>query len=166
MDKLVGVLQKRYPSLSYLSGREFCWSPETQEIIYISNAKGDKAKWSLLHETGHALLGHSGYKSDFELLTLEVNAWERAKLLADELTIIIDEDHIQDCLDTYRDWLHSRSKCPNCHSKSMQQNDLARYHCFNCHAVWQVSDSRFSRAYRQTQKGQAMATVFDQLGAF
>lgn len=107
--------------------------------------------WSLLHETGHALLDHTSYKADFELLRLEVEAWERAKLLAADLDVAIDEDHIQDCLDTYRDWLFKRSICPQCNTKCLQQGDFVHYRCFNCHTVWRVSSSRFCRAYRSTK---------------
>jgi hypothetical protein len=34
----------------------------------------------------------------------------------------------------------------------LQQNDLKHYRCFNCHEVWQVTPSRFCRAYRATKR--------------
>ena len=161
MDELVSTLQQRFPKLQFRPGRQFCWSPETSEITYKPAAKGPHATWSLLHETGHALLRHKGYKADFELLRLEIEAWQRARLLADDLGHTIDEDHIEDCLDTYRDWLYKRSICPTCSAKSLQQGDFVHYRCFNCHTTWRVTASRFCRAYRTThQVPQPSAEVF------
>jgi hypothetical protein len=104
-----------------------------------------------LHETGHALLGHTSYQADFELVRLEAAAWERAKSLALSLDMTIDEGHIQNCLDTYRDWLHKRSLCPSCGTQSLQQGDFVHYRCHNCHTKWRVGTDRFCRAYRQTK---------------
>lgn len=151
MHQLIANLQAQFPALRFTSGQQFCWSPETSEIFYKAASKGRRAKWSLLHETGHALLEHHSYQADFELLRLEVAAWERARELAATVGVNIDEDHIQDCLDTYRDWLHKRSICPACSTKCLQQDDFAHYRCFNCHAMWRVSSSRFCRAYRSTK---------------
>jgi hypothetical protein len=152
IDTLIARLQAEFPALRFVPGKQFSWSPETGEIIYKAAARGRRAAWSLLHETGHALLGHTSYEADFELLRLEMAAWERAKTLAHDLDIVIDDEHIEDCLDTYRDWLHKRSICPTCTTKSLQQGDFVHYRCFNCHTVWRVTASRFGRAYRSTKK--------------
>jgi hypothetical protein len=160
MDELVSTLQVQSPALRFTPGSQFCWSPETGEIFYKAGTKGRRAVWSLLHETGHALLGHASYKADFELLRLEIAAWERARQLAQTLKIEIDEEHIQDCLDTYRDWLHKRSICPNCTTKCLQQGDFVHYRCFNCHTTWRVTASRFCRAYRSTKNIPQAATTF------
>lgn len=148
MDKLIAKLTGKFPQLVFKPGQQFSWSPGKGEIIY--KISGDKtATWSLLHETGHALLGHQRFKADMELLRLEAAAWEQACQLGRELGIKIDEDHIQDCLDTYRDWLHRRSLCPTCATSGIQQEDYAHYRCFNCRTVWRVSHNRFSRSYRR-----------------
>lgn len=160
MQKLINQLQARYPKLKFTPGKQFCWSPESGEIFYRQNAKGKTARWSLLHETGHALLGHTTYHADFELLKLEAAAWKKALELASSLRVTIDEDHIQDCLDTYRDWLYKRSICPDCSTKCLQQGDFVHYRCFNCHKVWRVSSSRFSRAYRASKNVAQTATMF------
>lgn len=151
MQELISRLRTGYPDLRIIAGRQFYWSPETREVFYKRGAKGDKAVWSLLHETGHALLGHATYKADFELLLLEIAAWGKARELARSFKIIIDEDHIEDCLDTYRDWLYKRSICPKCSTKCLQQSDFVHYRCFNCHTVWRVTGNRFCRAYRSTK---------------
>ncbi|HYH35883.1 MAG TPA: hypothetical protein VD706_00050 [Candidatus Saccharimonadales bacterium] len=149
MEVIIAKLQTEFPKLRFVAGKQFYWSPETGEIFYETSAQGRKAAWSLLHETGHALLNHTSYQGDFELLKLEIAAWERAKGLAEDFGIAISEDHIQNNLDTYRDWLHKRSICPSCGTKCLQQGDFVHYRCFNCHTVWKVSGSRFCRAYRR-----------------
>lgn len=161
MDHTLSTLQQRFPQLTFREASIFCWSPETHEIRYARTKDEQRAVWSLLHETSHALLNHSSYKADFELLRLEVMAWERAKKLGTELGIYIDEDHVQDCLDSYRDWLYARSICPKCGNKSLQQADLKHYRCFNCHEAWQVSPSRFCRAYRATKRVEPAKHTFE-----
>lgn len=152
MEQTLNRLTIRFPGLAFREGKVFCWSPGTQEVIYNSASDPRTAPWSLLHEASHALLKHTTYNTDFELLRLELAAWEYAKQLAEELDIIIDENHVQDCLDSYRDWIYARSICPHCGTKSLQQSDLKHYCCFNCHEVWQVTPSRFCRAYRATKR--------------
>lgn len=152
MEALLNELRVRFPMLSFREGTVFCWSPEMQEVTYNPMSDLHTSSWSLLHETSHGLLNHTTYGTDFELLRLEVAAWQKAKELAQEVDIEIDEDHIQDCLDSYRDWIYGRSICPRCSTKSLQLSDLKHYRCFNCHEVWQVTPSRFCRAYRATKR--------------
>lgn len=149
MDQLINKLRVKFPQLRFATGKQFSWSPKSGEIIYKDSAHDQKAEWSLLHETGHALLGHHAYGADFELVRMEVDAWEKAKSLGHDIGVTIDEDHIQDCLDTYRDWLYRRSICPSCGTKCLQQDDHCHYRCHNCHTTWQVTASRFGRAYRR-----------------
>jgi len=148
MEKILKQLQKDHPDLCYKEGESFCWSPQSKQIFYILKSS-QYGSWAILHETAHALLGHTRYSLDFELLKMEVAAWEAAKELAKKYNITIDEDHIQDCLDSYRDWLYKRSICPTCGNKSIQQDEKPRYQCFNCRSTWSVASSRFCRPYRQ-----------------
>jgi hypothetical protein len=148
MNSLIATLSKDYPALGFEPGSVFTWSPKNKRIIYKTDDSGLIASWSLLHEVGHALLDHQDFNSDFELLTMEVEAWEKAKQLAAQHQITIDDDHIEDCLDTYRDWLYQRSTCPDCTSSSLQ-TDRRTYECFNCGMTWQVSSSRHCRPYRK-----------------
>jgi hypothetical protein len=166
MEALVNNLRQSFPSLQFTAGPTFYWSPETNEVFYTSKSKEPKHIWSLLHETGHAVLEHTSYKADIELLQLEIAAWEKAKELAASVGIKIDESHIQDCLDTYRDWLYSRSICPTCTTKCLQQSDMAHYRCFNCHTVWGVTPSRFCRAYRSTKNIKKPSLVFHAMDGF
>lgn len=146
MEPLVSKLQKAYPQFTFLAGQTAQWSPVLRQITYASG-KDRGAPWSLLHELGHALLDHSTYASDMQLLQKEVEAWEQAKTLAAGVGHSIDEEYIQECLDTYRDWLHKRSSCPTCGMHGLQaQTD--HYSCLNCSGAWKVSSERFCRPYR------------------
>ncbi len=148
MAKVVSMLQKIAPDIIFIKGDSFYWSPKHKTVTYRTDSKDPACDWALLHETAHALLGHKSYHSDFKLLILEVEAWQKAQTLGEELGILIDEDHIQDCLDTYRDWLHQRSTCPRC-SVVCLQTSTHEYCCHNCNALWRVSATRFGRPYRK-----------------
>jgi hypothetical protein len=164
--KLLKRLRDSHPQVRFTAGKDFVWSPETQEVFYISNPKlRAQDAWSLLHETGHALLGHTSYKADIELIRLEMDAWDKAKELAAEFDIRIDEDHIQNCLDTYRDWLYARSICPGCTTKCLQSSNYTHYRCHNCHTTWKVTPSRFARPYRATKGIKAPRSIFHALEA-
>lgn len=153
MDAIISQLKKSYPALAFDAGNRFTWSPKTGQIIYRADAKSDDkiAVWSLMHEAGHALLKHRDYYSDFHLLDLEIEAWQKAKVIGKDYGYFIDSEHIEDCLDTYRDWLYQRSTCPACTNCSLQI-DRKTYCCFNCGSSWKVSSSRLCRPYRRKQK--------------
>jgi hypothetical protein len=149
MSLLLSKLVLDFPALSFQAGTQFCWSPKHKQIYYLAEAISETlGQWSLLHEVGHGTLGHTGYSSDFELVQLEAAAWKAAEQLAQTYGCPIDPDHIQDCLDTYRDWLHRRSTCPLCGIRCLQAN-VREYRCFNCQTKWHVSSSRFCRPYRR-----------------
>lgn len=157
MLELVRCLTRDHPALNFVAGKSFYWCPESSQVFYDSSRSGEpSALWSLLHETSHALLGHAAYDTDIELLHLEVAAWHRAVQLAKTYTIVIENDYIQDCLDTYRDWLYRRSVCPGCGTQCLQNDTSSHYRCFNCHTRWHVSPSRFCRAYRRSQQKTAL----------
>ena len=65
---------------------------------------------------------------------MEVEAWEEAKKLCAKYKIAIDEDLIEGELDTYRDWLHQKSRCPLCGLTRFQTPDGA-FHCPKCEVV-------------------------------
>lgn len=152
MNELVAELQKLLPSVQFAPGDSFSWSPRTKTITYVRPADEEShTLWTLIHESSHALLEHQGYGYDFELLLLEVEAWDKAKQLAPDFGLDIDTEYIQDCLDTYRDWLHRRSTCPACETISLQISPQ-EYACYNCRHRWSVSAARFCRPYRRTKK--------------
>lgn len=146
MKTLLSTLQKDHPTLSFKTGKTFYWSPK-ERCVYFKSSDKPEGLWSLLHETSHGILNHHTFSTDFELLQIELAAWEKAKELAESYGVTIDNNHIENCLDTYRDWLHKRSLCPTCKVKSLQQ-DVALYRCFNCDTTWRVSGNRLCRPYR------------------
>ena len=147
MKDLLKKLKKDYPNIKFIEADKFYWSPKEQTVFY-KHTVDVAGSWALIHELSHGVLQHKTYHSDFELLQLEVAAWETAKDIAKSYKIAIAEDHIQDCLDTYRDWLHARSKCPACGDHGLQI-DPHTYECINCFTQWRVSTERFCRAYRK-----------------
>jgi ribosomal protein S27AE len=150
MESILERLRQDYPILEFVESDAFYWSPFDKKIHY-ANGSPIAAQWSVLHETAHALLEHTAYSLDFELLQMEVAAWELAKELAAKYGIAMDDDHIQNCLDSYRDWLYKRSICPSCGNRSTQHDNGSRYQCFNCHGTWAVTSSRFCRPYRHSR---------------
>jgi len=161
MDELLKSLKHDYPDINFTEGNSFRWSPQNKQIIYKAGSKDINDSWALLHEVGHALLEHSTYNSDFELLKLEVAAWEKAQEIQSKYAIEINPEHIQNCLDTYREWLYQRSSCPSCNNTCLQTS-LSEYRCFNCHSVWKVTVARFCRPYRRlysTQNKKSPETI-------
>lgn len=148
LDNLLVQIRSDYPGLLFVESASFSWHAGKKRIAF-KRAGSNSAQnaWTLLHELGHALLEHATYRYDIELVQLEALAWEKARALAQKYALEIDEDYIQDCLDTYRDWLHLRATCPSCSARSLQSSPRD-YHCFNCGSEWQVSRSRLCRPYR------------------
>lgn len=167
-ELLLNQLTATYPYVTFKPGTTFLWSPNEGTVSYTPDQlSSDKGAWSLLHEVSHAILRHQDYRNDFELLQLEVAAWEHAIAMQSEFGVKIDPNFIEDCLDTYRDWLHQRSTCPTCGSGGLQQ-DSRTYRCHNCLTTWHVSQSRFCRPYRkklqsvtkEKSSGQNSQTIF------
>ena len=146
MPSLIQLLKAAHPEVSFVEADAFSWSPEKQTIFY--NSSLPDAEALLLHELSHALLGHRTYRRDVELIAMETAAWEQAVTYASEhtdelggFTLTINDDFVQDHLDTYRDWLHSRSTCPNC-SANGYQTDTLHYACPACTHTWRVNEAR------------------------
>lgn len=161
MTKLLTRLSVEFPHFKFVPGESFFWSAKNNEIQYVNDQLSTMhGSWSLLHELGHAICNHQSYGSDIELLILERDAWEKAREIAQKYNLSIDENHVEDCMDTYRDWLHQRSRCPRCAVHSVQTNNTT-YCCYNCGQKWTVTVSRFCRPYRlkKQQKNQAVVTA-------
>ena len=151
-NSTIAKIAADYPAISFVEDKTFFWSPADQAVHMNTERLGEASGiWSLLHEVAHSTLGHSSYSSDYELLAYEVAAWEKAFKLAEVYGYEIDEQHVEDCLDSYRDWLYARSTCPTCKLNSLQ-TAVNTYTCLNCECVWRVSPSRFCRAYRLKTK--------------
>ena len=136
-DSLLSKLIRRYPHLSFREGEDFFWSPGENTVYYTTNNSLFNAR--LLHEVSHAELGHTSYTRDIELIAIEREAWKYAKTtLAPLFDLTIESSIIEDDLDTYRDWLHARSTCPNCQHSGVQ-TDNKQYTCVVCRNSWSVN---------------------------
>lgn len=132
-------LKSSYPQFIFKKGDKFQWSPSENTIYYDSSSNSQAIL--LLHELSHALLGHSSYTRDIQLLSMERQAWDNTTELASTHGIAIDNNIVQSSLDSYRDWLHSRSSCPKCTANGLQTSKLI-YKCSACKQEWKVNEAR------------------------
>ena len=119
-----------YPLLLFRTGRKFAFRPP-KTIVIGPTEEHDEAL--LLHELGHALCHHRDFDTDIRRLKMEMEAWEKARELAISYGIILDDESIEEELDTYRDYLHKKSRCPECGLTRFQTPD-GNYHCPRCEA--------------------------------
>lgn len=118
---------------------------EPKSTIFIGPPKPFFALQAL-HELGHALSRHKDYTTHVKRLKIESEAWEVAKTVLEkyqeqaktdqDLAKILpkwNQAYVEGCLDTYRDWLHAKSKCKNCGQTRYQTKD-GKYHCPFCDA--------------------------------
>ena len=124
LDRLAGD----FPDLRFVQGRKFTFRPPRTVVFGPSETNEDML---ILHEIGHAVLGHRNFKTDVGRLRMEMEAWEKARELAAEYGVEFVEEVMQDELDTYRDWLHQKSRCPRCGLTRFETPDR-RYCCPRC----------------------------------
>jgi hypothetical protein len=125
-------ITNEYPTLRFVSGDSFYWSPSNHQITYqLDDLNGIE---HLLHEVSHALLEHTKYETDIALIQME-----RA------------DDLVQNDLDTYRDWLHARSTCPHCGANGIQ-TAKQNYQCLICHKLWSVNQALHCQLKRYKNK--------------
>lgn len=139
-----------FPALTFAAGERFEWQPATSTIVYDPDDPLFEAR--LLHEIGHAQLKHTSYERDIDLIAMERDAWQTARMeLAARFSVDIPGDAIHHDMDTYRDWLHERSTCPHCGSSGIQIKKR-EYKCVTCRKTWRVNEARSCalRRYRLT----------------
>ena len=139
MSSLIHKLKTTHPDIAFVQGEEFLWSPSNRTIFY--NPESPQASLLLLHEFSHSVLDHHTYNRDVELIAMESAAWEHAATLAEEYTVRLNDDVVQDHLDTYREWLHTRSLCPECTANGYQTT-ANTYQCPACLHQWRVNEAR------------------------
>jgi hypothetical protein len=138
--------------ISFTRSDVFYWSPQERTIFFIeSQIEKGVGIYQLLHEIGHAICEHHSFRSGISLLKMEVEAWEKARQIATKYNIAIPEEHVESCLDSYRDWLHQRSACPECGNIATEIDDN-RYRCFNCSQIWSTPRHQQTRCYRYRLK--------------
>jgi hypothetical protein len=142
MPSITSLLPKLaidFPQLTFSASDTFRWNP-IERVIYYDSSSDDTS--ALLHEVAHGLLGHISYTKDVELLRVESDAWTFASnQLSSTYQVKIPDDTIQNALDTYRDWLHARSTCPQCQATGLQVGQML-YQCVACKSEWAVNEAR------------------------
>lgn len=136
MQKLIKKLANDFPELTIAKGSRFQFSPPNH-IFYPPKSPypNAKNKLLLLHELGHYLIRLNDYSTDIELIEIEALAWQKARELCLGYKISFDEDFAEDCLDSYRNYLHYSSLCKNCQLAGYQ-DDSGTYHCPLCGNNW------------------------------
>ena len=127
----VEILKKDYPEFRFVSGKKFAFRPPRTIVV---GPVEDGFSLLLLHELGHALLGHKDFRVDIVRLKMEVQAWEQARELANKYCVEFDDELMESELDTYRDWLHRKSACPRCGLTRFQAADK-KYRCPQCDLI-------------------------------
>lgn len=146
---MIDKLSENFPKINFIEGDEFVWSSSESQICYNrSKIDSNEGQLTLLHEVGHAILKHETYDHDIDLLKHELAAWENAKELAEEYGVKIDQNYIENNLDSYRDWLKKRSTCPDCSFVNFQTSHRV-YDCFNCGCSWRVPLSQVCKIQRR-----------------
>jgi hypothetical protein len=148
ITQLINQLKSDYPQFIFKESDDSYWSHDQKTIYY--NADNNHLHL-LLHELSHGILDHTDYKRDIELIAMEREAWDKAKKLADEYNLVIDNNFIQSNLDTYRNWLHARSTCPKCNATGMQIKPNI-YSCLVCNHKWTVNEARTCTLKRYSKK--------------
>ena len=140
---LLNQLERDFPSFSFASADLFSWLPE-QKIIQHPNLSTDEDIARLFHELSHGVLNHANYSRDIQLIDMEREAWEYATQEVApkyDFALSMDDDVVQDALDTYREWLHKRSLCPKCGAVGLEFAQQ-RYRCLNCQSEWKVNEAK------------------------
>ena len=137
---LLDTLTKDFPELTFHAGEQFEWHPEDNTVVYDHSDPSFEAR--LLHEVGHSRLQHTSYNRDIDLIAMERDAWQEARVnLGPKYNVEITSDDIDADMDTYRDWLHGRSTCPFCESSGIQTANK-EYTCVTCRKTWRVNEAR------------------------
>ncbi|MCX6728834.1 MAG: ImmA/IrrE family metallo-endopeptidase [Candidatus Saccharibacteria bacterium] len=145
---LIKNLKSDFPQFNFQKSSSFLWS-HSDNTVYYTDKKDDFR--FLFHELAHALLNHVDYGRDIELIAMESQAWDRAKEIASSYEVVIDDDYIQDNLDTYRDWMHERSTCPSCSANGIQIKKK-NYRCLACSHQWHVNEAKTCALRRYSLK--------------
>ena len=103
--------------LSFRSSSHFHWHYPSRTVYY--DPHDAQATAYLLHEYGHALLGHCGYARDVQLVAMERAAWNAGCRVGTGWQVTVDDELIESSLDTYRDWLHAHTATQLAYSAAM-----------------------------------------------
>lgn len=141
-------ITSEFPELRFMEGKTLSWNPQT-DTITIPKSDTDDTVYGLIHEIAHAKLTHDSFLHDVDLIKMEREAWNKAcEIAKDRFDLKINYEYIEDCLDSYRDWLYKRSLCPRCTLSGFQVNNH-EYSCPHCLIDWKVPVSRLCTVKRK-----------------
>lgn len=135
---ILNQLSAEHPNLVIKKADDFAWNPDKNSVFF--DESHPNSMELLLHELAHGILNHKGYIKDIELLTMEAKAWDQASEIANKFGLTLDNDVVQDHMDTYRDWMHARSTCPKCNANGLQRD--SHYECLACRHSWRSNEAR------------------------
>ena len=121
-------LRTDFPDFCFKEGERFAFRPPETIVV------GPEEPYDsllILHELGHALCGHRDFKTGAARIKMEREAWEKAKKLCEKYDVVYNEEVVENELDTYREWLDKKSRCPSCGLTRFQTPD-GTYHCPRC----------------------------------
>ncbi len=121
-------LKSDYPDFRFRSGAKFAFRPPKTIVI---GPEEPSDSLLLLHELGHAVSQHRSFGTVAERVKMEREAWNKAKEFCDKYGVFYDENKVEQELDTYRDYLDKKSRCPKCGLTRFQTPDGA-FHCPQC----------------------------------
>lgn len=138
-----------FPQHTFLPAAFFSYDAADEVINYSPIAiKNNNGKLALLHEISHCELGHFHYQSDLQLYAMEIDAWRYTQKLAERFGISIHQDYIEECLESYNQWIEKRGTCPNCGVFCAQITET-EFECYNCSTRWRVNTSPQVRTTRR-----------------
>jgi len=139
IKELIAKLKADHPTIQFVPGDDYLWSSDKRVLSFPSERQ---EPLYLLHELAHALLNHTHFRLDIELLGHEREAWDFVRdSLAPRYNIIFDTTLAEAALETYREWLYARSICPRCGQTGLQTK-TSIYTCINCRCSWRPNDAR------------------------
>lgn len=144
-DALIDKLREDFPGVRFEEAE--VWRSGDRVVGFV--AGDENGELLLLHELAHIVLRHESYTRDVELVRMEMEAWEEVKsTLAPRYGVEFKAELAESQLDTYREWLDKRSRCPKCNYTGWQVNS-AKYQCPLCRDEWRVGNSVARQVYRQ-----------------
>lgn len=154
LKKLLTKIVADFDRYQFCESNNFSWQSGSETLNYVAT-QDPAGPAFLLHELAHAELRHTDYHRDIELLRQESAAWEHAKTnLGPFYKVPISAVIIDDCLETYRNWLYQRSRCPVCTLIGIQIKKNT-YSCINCRYSWSVNDARQCAVKRSRLSGRS-----------
>lgn len=129
MDKvLLDKLRADFPDVVWREGKKYLFRPP-KTIMLGPDEEHDGLL--LLHELGHYLCRHRDFDTLPRRVKMEREAWDKARELCDKYGVSYNENVAEAELDTYRDWLDAKSRCPKCGLTRYQTSD-GEFHCPRC----------------------------------